>query len=165
MLWIHTITARRKLLYTLTLGCSLALPALVQQASHWKAQADAQRQKLISAQQQVQQAQSSQSRLTQWQQTSRNWSSLSDQALQHGLHTDLWDTRSVQVDGKRLSRQEVDTLLASLATNEHAFMLPTTFSLKLLTEQGSLLVASPNEDRPDSVYLSLTGTYYSRRLP
>lgn len=165
MLWINAITARRKLLYALTLGCSLAMPALVQQASQWKAQADAQRQRLNSAQQQMQQARSSQSRLTQWHQASRHWSSLSARASQHGLSTDLWDARSVQVDGKRLSRQEVDTLLTSLATDKHAFMLPTAFTLKLLSEQGSLLITSPAQDRPDSVYLTLSGTYYSRRIP
>lgn len=165
MLWIHTIAAQRKLLCTLTLGCCFALPVLAQQSARFKALADGQQQKLSIAQQQIQQSGSSQNRLAQWQQASEYWKTLSAQALQHGHSTELWDARSVQVDGKRLSRQQVDTLLKSLATDEHAFMLPEAFTLKLLTEQGSLLIASPAEDQSDSVYLSLKGTYYSRSMP
>lgn len=149
----------------LMLASSIALPFLVKSAIHWQGAADTAQQQLNVLQRQLASEAQARDQLEQWQTVRAQWQGLSSQAERLGWRTGLWDVRSIEVDGKRFSRLGADTLIASLASGGTSFMLPRSFSMKLLDEQGSLFIASPGLDRRDVIHLSLSGDYYSLRTP
>mgnify|MGYP003650242987 CR=1 FL=1 len=140
---------------------SLALPYLVKTAFSYKAAADVAQRQLADNQRQVDQEAGARAQLVRWQAVRDQWGTLAER----GWRTSLWDVRSIEVDNKRFSRREADTLMSSLESSSDSFMLPKSFSIKLVSDSsGSLYIDSPAQDQAGSIQLSLSGDYYSRRV-
>lgn len=147
------------------LASSLVLPYLVKTAFSYKAAADVAQRQLADNQRQVDQEAGGQAQLERWQIVSEQWNALAEHADGLGWRTSLWSVRSIEVDNKRFSRRETDTLISSLESSSDSFMLPKSFSIKLVSDSsGSLFIASSAQDQPGSIQLSLSGDYYSRRV-
>lgn len=162
---LFSLLADNRLAMGVLLLASLALPVLVAQASAWRMAGDAAGKQLALIRQQADLESTARERLARWRQAQEQWELRSAQAERLGWRTDLWDLRSVEVGARRFSRLEADTLIASLAFGPDAFMLPRSFSLKATGDKGSLFIASPELDQRDAIQLSLSGDYYSRRMP
>lgn len=152
-----------RLCMLLIIVSALALPFLASVAFSYKAEARLLQQQLTETRRQADQEGSAKQQLSRWSDASEQWHALAARADQRGWRTSLWDVRSIEVDAKRFSRVEADTLLSSLESGQDGFMLPKAFSLKLLSDNGSLFIASPASDQRSVVQLSLSGEYYSRR--
>lgn len=146
------------------LAASFVLPYMVKTAFSYKALADVTQRQLLDSQRQVAQEEGARAQLTRWQAVSAQWGTLAEHADGLGWRTSLWDVRSVEVDSKRYSRHETDVLISSLESNHDSFMLPKTFSIKLVGDAGSLFIPSSIHDQSATVQLSLSGDYYSRRV-
>lgn len=155
---------RRGCLLLLVLS-SLALPLLGQQAVSWRAQA-AQFEQQLKQQQQLGQAdRQARAQLEAWNAQRARWQGIDRQLHERGWAADQWQQHSVEVQGKRYSRQAADLLLLSLQPSADAFLLADNFSLKVVDPNQSLLVSSSREDDARAVLLTLEGTYYSRSAP
>ena len=144
---------------------SLALPYLVKTAFSYKAAADVAQRQLADNQRQVDQEAGARAQLVRWQAVRDQWGTLAERADGLGWRTSLWDVRSIEVDNKRFSRREADTLMSSLESSSDSFMLPKSISIKLVSDSsGSLYIDSPAQDQAGSIQLSLSGDYYSRRV-
>lgn len=163
--YIDRLSAYQILWLWLLIPAATCLPWLTQQAHYWHAQQQIVRAQIDVFEQTRQLEQSAEKGLSKWQDTLANWKQLSDQARGQGRAIDLWQAHSVRVNDKQFSRQEADAFLGSLFTNDQALVVPETFSIKLTERQNSLLVATPTDDEPKAVFMTLIGTYYSRRQP
>ena len=143
--------------------CTLALPYLAKTAFSYKAAAGVAERQLADNRLQLGQQESAQRQLVRWQDVRSQWDALAGHADALGWRTSLWNVRSIDVDSKRFSRREADTLISSLESNRDGFMLAKAFSMKLMSNYGSLFIASPVEDQAGVIQLSLSGDYYSRR--
>lgn len=156
--------SRGYLCMALVLAGSLALPLLAKVAFSHKAAADITQRQLINSRRQAALESGAQAQLKRWQAVRAQWATLAERADALGWHGNLWSVRSIEVDKRRFSRREADTLINSLEPRHNRFMLPKSFSLKLTGNSGSLFIDSPAQDQPGSVLLSLSGDYYSRRV-
>lgn len=163
--WIDKLSAYQRLWLCLLVPTAIGLPWLSQQAAYWHDQQQLTQLRLASMDQVRQIEQSAETSLNHWKSTQSDWQQLADQARTQGRAIDLWQSHSVRVNEQRFSRQEADEFLNSLFTNDQALVLPDTFSIKLAEPQGSLLIDSPSADEPKALFITLTGTYYSRRQP
>lgn len=141
---------------------TLALPYLAKTAFSYKAQAGVAERQLMNNQRQVEQQASAQQQLLRWQQARSQWDALAGHADELGWRTSLWNVRSIDVDSKRYSRREADTLISSLESSRDGFMLAKAFSMKLMSNSGSLFITSSAGDQAGVIQLSLSGNYYSR---
>jgi len=166
-LWLglERLASFRRTFGVLLLVACIALPLLAREATQWRAQRDVARQRLASLENARRIEQSAAAQLARWRQAHQRWGGLSDQARSLGWAIDLWEKHSVLVDSKRFSRHETDVLLASLTPGRDAFLMPESFSVKLVGGKDSLLVPYRDADRDASVVVTLRGTYYSRRTP
>ena len=143
---------------------SLMLPYLVKTACSYKAAAGVAERQLADSQRQLAQEVEARAHLERWHDIRTQWGSLAERADALGWRTSLWNVRSIDVDSKRYSRREADTLISSLESSHASFMLAKTFSIKLVSDSGSLFIASPAQDQPGVIQLSISGDYYSRRV-
>jgi len=162
---LQPVSPYRRLSALVILVTSIALPFVVREAAYWHAERQALTQRLSSLAQVSHVEEAAHTQLARWQSAQAKWALFADEANRLGWGIGLWDQHNVQVDGKRFSRQEADVLLSSLSPGRNAFMIPETFSIKLMDPHGSLLVPSRRPDRADAVTISLQGTYYSRSAP
>ena len=149
----------------LLIPAATCLPWLTQEAQYWHAQQQITRAKIDIFEQTNQLEQSAKAGLVKWQDTLANWKQLADQARAQGRAIDLWQAHSVRVNDKQFSRQEADAFLGSLFTNDQALVVPETFSIRLSERHQSLLVDKPSDDEANAIFITLIGTYYSRRQP
>lgn len=163
--YMDRLSAQPFLWLWLLIPAAACLPWLTQQAHYWHAQQQIARAKIEIFEQTSQLEQSAKAGLVKWQDTLANWKHLANQARAQGRAIDLWQAHSVRVNEKQFSRQEADAFLGSLFTNDHALVVPETFSIRLSERQKSLLVDKPSDDADKAVFITLIGTYYSRRQP
>lgn len=163
--YMDRLSAYKILWLWLLIPAATCLPWLALQANYWHAQQQMVRAQAGVLEQTRQLEQSADAGLAKWQDTLANWEQLASRARTQGRAIDLWQAHSVRVNDKQFSRQEADAFLGSLFTNDQALFVPETFSIRLSGRQNSLLVAKPADDEDKAVFITLIGTYYSRRQP
>lgn len=163
--WLDKLSVYRKVWLLCLLPTIIGLPWLSYQASYWYGQHQAAQIRLAYIEQERKIEQSASDGLQRWQSNVSLWLRLATLARSQGRAMDLWEPHSVRVNDKRFSRQEADQFLGSLFTSDDAFVLTDTFTIKPVDRQGTLLVARPSEDEPKALFITLSGTYYSRRQP
>lgn len=163
--YMDRLSAHQILWLWLLIPAATCLPWLTQQAHYWHTQKQIAHAKIDVFEQSSQLEQSAKAGLVKWQDTLANWKQLADQARVQGRAIDLWQAHSVRVNDKQFSRQEADAFLGSLFTNDQALVVPETFSIRLSERQKSLLVDKSSDDEDKAVFITLIGTYYSRRQP
>lgn len=155
---------RRLAVLVLLLG-SVLLPFLAREAAFWQASTQALQTQLVALERHHAAAAQARQQLTTWIEARDRGQALARQVRAQGRSAAQWQQHSVEVQGKRYSRQATDLLLMSLKPSADAFMVADNFSLKLADGQHSLLVSSSRQDDSKAVLLSLKGTYYSRSEP
>lgn len=163
--YMDRLSTYRTLWLWLLIVAAICLPWLAQQASYWRAQQQLVRAQISIFEQTRHLEQSADAGLAKWQETLANWKQLASQARAQGRAIDLWQAHAVRANDKQFSRQEADAFLGSLFANDQALVVPETFSIRLSESQNSLLIAKPADDQPKAIFITLIGTYYSRRQP